>query len=227
VPSPASASAAGTLTLTPSTAALTAGAQLATVTVASSSATNTSVAVPVTAHLGTLIFSDNFTNSTQWTASPLGLASNWSVASNSFNYNGGGHTQQYAGSQTWANYIVSANVKLSNLLNYPGGLRGRVNLTNGASYTAWIYPADNVIKLFLTSAWAIDTAPLTLLGQSPSMVFDTNAHALRLGFSGSTISVYYDDVLVITATDTTLTTGAIALDVSSQPISFSNVSVLQ
>ena len=228
VPSPTSSSAAGTLTLTPSTNALAAGAQLANVTVSSSSATNGSVVLPVTAHLGTLIFSDTFANgSTQWTPSPLGLAANWSVANNTFKYNGNGHTQQYAGSQTWTNYIVSTNMTLSDLSNYPGGLRGRVNLTTGVAYVAWIYPADHVIKLFRTAGWNIDTSGLTQLGQSAVMLFDTNTHALRLGFSGNRITVYYDNTQVISATDTVIPSGAIALDVSSQPVSFSNVTVLQ
>jgi hypothetical protein len=182
----------------------------------------------ITLHLGTLIFSDNFANgSTQWSPSPLGLASNWTVANNSFNYNGNGHTQQYAGSQSWANYIVSTGYKLSNLSDYPGGLRARVNLTSGASYTAWVYPSDHVIKLFLTSAWNIDTSPLTLLGTSPTILFDTNLHTLRIAAIGNQITVYYDNTAVITATDSTLPTGAIALDVSSQPVSFSTVSVIQ
>jgi len=227
VPSPTSASAPGTLTLTASTAALAAGTQAANVTVASTGAAQSPITIPVTVHLGTPIFTDNFTSSSQWTPSPLGLASNWSVANNTFKYNGGGATQQYAGSQTWANYIVSTNVALSNLNDYPGGLRGRVNLTSGASYAAWIYPADHVIKLWLVTAWDIDSSGLTLLGQSSTINFDTNTHALRLGFNGSQITVYYDNAAVITATDSTMATGAIALDVSNQPITFSNVQVLQ
>jgi hypothetical protein len=55
---------------------------------------------------------------------------------------------------------------------------------------------------------------------------DTNTHNVRLCFKGSAISVYYDNVLVITATDATYSQGAIALDVSNQPITFDNVSVI-
>jgi hypothetical protein len=227
-PSPASSSGAGPLTLTPSTGNLPSGNQMANVTVTAPGAAMSPITATITLHLGTLIFSDNFANgSTQWSPSPLGLASNWTVANNAFNYNGNGHTQQYAGSQSWANYIVSTGYKLSNLSNYPGGLRARVNLTSGASYTAWVYPADHVIKLFLTSGWNIDTSPLTLLGTSPVILFDTNVHMLRIAAIGNQITVYYDNTAVITATDSTLPTGAVALDVSSQPVSFSTVSVIQ
>jgi hypothetical protein len=184
--------------------------------------------VPVTLHLGSLLFSDQFSSgSSQWTASPLGLASNWTVSNGSFNYNGGGHTQQYAGSSSWTDYTVSADITLANRSNYPGGIRGRVNLATGAAYAVWLYPGDNVIKLFRTAAWNIDSPGLTLLGQSSPMVLDTAKHAVRLQFTGNQIMVYYDSALIISASDSTLTSGAIALDVSSQPISFANVSVQQ
>ena len=228
VPTPSSAAAPGPLTLTPATSSLPTGNSVANITVASAGSTNGSVLLPVTAHVGTAIFTDSFASgSAQWTPSPLGLAGNWSVANNAFIYNGQGHTQQYAGSQAWANYIVSAGVTLSNLSDYPGGLRGRVNLTSGAAYVAWLYPSEHVIKLFRTTAWNIDSSGLTLLGQSAAISMDTNTHLLRLAFAGNQITVYYDNSQVISATDSTLPTGAIALDVSSQPVRFSNVTVLQ
>jgi len=194
----------------------------------SSSNANASVTVPVTLNIGNLLFQDQFASgSAQWTASPLGLASNWSVSNGAFNYNGNGHTQQYAGSQSWTDYTLSADVKLSNNSNYPGGIRGRVNLTTGAAYAVWLYPGDNTIKLLRSTAWAIDSDGLALVGQSPTMLLDTNKHTIRLQFVGSQIRVYYDNTLIISATDSTLTSGGIALDVSSQPISFSNVVVQQ
>jgi len=65
-----------------------------------------------------------------------------------------------------------------------------------------------------------------LLAQSGAIAIDTNIHNIRLSFHGSTIQVYYDNQLAITATDGTYTQGAIALDVSNQPIAFSNVNVI-
>jgi hypothetical protein len=226
-PSPTSSSAPGTLTLTPSTAALAVGTTVGNITLSSSNAT-ASLTVPVTLSIGNLVFQDQFASgSAQWTPSPLGLASNWSVAGGAFNYNGNGHTQQYAGSQSWTDYTLSADVKLANSLNYPGGIRGRVNLTTGAAYAVWLYPADNTIKLLRSTGWAIDSDGLALLGQSPTMLLDTNKHTIRMQFVGNQIHVYYDNTLIISATDSTLTSGGIALDVSSQPISFSNVVVQQ
>jgi hypothetical protein len=56
---------------------------------------------------------------------------------------------------------------------------------------------------------------------------DTARHTVRLQFTGNQIMVYYDNRLIISASDSTLTSGAVALDVSSQPVSFANVSVQQ
>ena len=225
-PSPASAPDAGTLTLTASPSTLTTGDKNATVTVTSAGAAGSPASLPVTYHLGSLVFTDNFANSSQWTPSPLGFASNWSVSGNAFHYNGGGHTQQYAGSSTWTNYIVTATIQLSNLNDYPGGIRARVNTSSGASYAVWLYPADYLVKLWEATAWDIDSPGLTLLGQA-GMTFDTNPHVVRLQVVGTQLTVYYDDQPIITATNADLAAGAIALDVSSQPIAFSNVSVLQ
>lgn len=226
-PSPSSAAAPGTLTLLPTTASLAAGTTVGNVTLSSTNAV-ASLTVPVTLSIGNLLFQDQFSSgSAQWTPSPLGMASNWTVSNGAFNYNGNGHTQQYAGSQSWTDYTVSADITLANRSNYPGGLRGRVNLSTGASYAVWLYPADNTIKLLESTAWAIDSPGLAVLGQSPTMLLDTAKHTIRMQFSGNQIRVYYDNTLIISATDSTLTSGGIALDVSSQPISFTNVVVQQ
>jgi hypothetical protein len=65
-----------------------------------------------------------------------------------------------------------------------------------------------------------------VLGQSSPISVDTNSHNLRLVFQGTTIQVYYDNVLVTTATDSNYSQGAVALDVSNQPIAFDNLTVI-
>ena len=56
-------------------------------------------ALPATAQ--TILFSDDFGPKplAAWQASPLGLLSNWAASSGAAVYNGGGHTQLYAGSR--------------------------------------------------------------------------------------------------------------------------------
>ena len=197
-----------------------------TITVTAPGAANSPMPVPVTMQVGSLLFSDNFSNGAgNWTISPLGNAAGWAVVNGAYTYNGGGETEAYAGSSAWTDYTVSTDFQLASLNDYPGGLRGRVNTTTGASYGVWVYPAERVLKLFRIGQWNID-ADLTLLGQSAQLPIDTNVHNLRLVFQGTTIQAYFDNALTISATDASYSQGAVALDVSDQPLSFDNVTVI-
>ena len=222
-----SGSAPATITVTPETTTTGMGTFSDTITIASNDVTNSPVTVPVSMEVGSLLFSDNFNSlpDTNWSISPLGFASGWSFANGAYTYNGGGHTQSYAGNPSWTDYTVATDFQLASLSDYPGGLRGRVNTTTGSSYGVWVYPAEKTLKLFRIGQWNID-AGLSLLGQASQPSMDTNWHNLRLAFQGTTIQVYYDNTLVITATDANYAQGAVALDVSNQPIAFDNVTVI-
>jgi Viral BACON domain len=214
-------------TVNVNSASLATGQYSGNVIVTSPQAANSPLSIPATLQVGTLLFNDNFSaGAGNWTVSPVGSPANWSVASNAYGYNGAGTSNSSAGSQAWLNYDYAVDFKLASLNDYPGGIRGRVNLTTGSGYGAWIYPNEKVIKLFKIGQWNIDSG-FTLLATSATINIDaTNWHNLRLDFRGSTINVYFDNVLVIQSSDTTYTAGAVALDVSSQPIQFTNVVVI-
>jgi hypothetical protein len=174
----------------------------------------------------TILLEDSFNgdNPASWTASPLGFASGWSHSGGSFNYSGIGHTQQYAGSSSWTNYTLEAKIRVPVLQDYPGGIRGRVNLSTGACYALWLYPGSGFLRLFRVTGWDIDSTGLTTLA-ARAMTFDTNYHKVDITFAGSTIQVSWDGVVVLTATDSTYPSGAVALDVSNQQIEFEDVLV--
>jgi hypothetical protein len=208
-------------------AGLATGNYTGSVSVDSPDAGNGPIAIPVSLRVGTLLFADDFSSGTagNWSISPLGNSAGWSVANESYSYNGQGATESWAGLDSWTNYTVAADFQLSSSNDYPGGLRGRVNTSTGASYGVWIYPHEGILKLYRIGQWYIDDG-YSLLAQSQPLSFDTNRHNLRLSFNGSQIQVYYDNAMVIQATDSTYTQGAIALDVSNQPITFDNVQVI-
>jgi hypothetical protein len=175
----------------------------------------------------TILMQDSFNgdSTATWNASPLGLASGWTRVGGAFDYSGIGHTQQYTGSSNWGNYSFEVKVKVFSLQNFPGGIRGRVNLANGTGYAVWLYPGTNAIRLFRVTGWNIDTPGLVTLA-SGALTFDTTQfHTLRLAFQGSTIQVFWDGVLTLTATDTTNLTGAVAFDVSNQHIQYEDAVV--
>ena len=172
------------------------------------------------------LFADDFGNGlTEWTPSPLGLFSNWSGASGTASYNGGGHTQIYAGDPEWADYRFEAKVRVTNASDYPGGIRGRVDTATGAGYAAWIYPGSGKIKLIRSSAWHIDTVPSVLVAEANVSISTGVFHTLALEFQGDQIKVIWNGTTVIDVTDTAYTAGAIALDVSNQPIDYDDVVV--
>ena len=183
--------------------------------------------VPRTSAQPVTLFSDDFGPKplAGWQASPLGLAGNWDAASGAAAYNGGGHTQLYAGSAAWTDYRYEVKLKVDAAQDFPGGIRGRVDLATGAGYAAWVYPGQGVIKLWRATAWHIDTSGLTLLSQASATIAPGSFHTLALVFSGSQITVEYDGAAVIQTTDSTLAAGAVALDVSNQPITYDDVAV--
>jgi hypothetical protein len=221
-----SGTAPSTVTVSPTTSALANNSYTDTITITSPDVTNSPATISVSTQVGTLLFSDNFSaGAGNWTVGPLGFASGWSVVNGAYTFNGAGHTQSWAGSSSWTNYTVATDFQLTSTSDYPGGLRGRVNTTTGASYGAWVYPAEGIIRLFRIGQWNIDNGN-SLLATASGLAMNTNVHNLRLSFQGSTIKVYYDNALVITATDASYTQGAVAFDVSNQPIAFDNVTVI-
>lgn len=225
--SPASGSAPSSATVNAATVGLAVGQYSGNVVLTSGQANNSPLSVPVSLRVGDLLFSDDFSsgNANNWLISPMGLGANWSVVSGAYVYNGGGATQTYTGSQSWTDYSFATDVKLSSTSNYPGGIRARLNLATGAGYGVWFYPGSGLIKLFAIGQWNIDSGSLSLVAQAP-VSFDTNVHNVQIDMQGSVIRVFFDHVQIIQVTDTTFTSGGIALDVSNQPVQYDNVKVI-
>jgi hypothetical protein len=157
--------------------------------------------------------------------SPLRKDGGWSVVNQVYRYDGGGHTQSARGDVTWRDYSFEAGVRLTTLNGYPGGIRGRFNPLTGAGYAVWQYPASGRIVLYRVPRWDIDDAGRMELGSAEKVSFDTRFHRLGLVFRGSSISVYRDGELIISATDETYASGLVAFDVSNQVVEFDNVLV--
>ena len=166
-------------------------------------------------------------NANEWTVVPSGAAAGWSVNSGVYRYDGTnrGSVQSYRGDATWTDYTFEVNFQLGSPGQFPGGIRGRIDPTTGAGYVAWLRPDLGWIQLYRATAWNIDNPGLTLLGQASGIVIDTNMHKLALRFEGTLIEVYYDGNKVISSSDSVLTEGPVALDVSILPIGFDNVKV--
>ena len=222
---PSSGNAPTVVAVNPNSVGLSVGQYNGNVIFTSSQAGNSPLSVPVSMYVGTLLFQDNFSegNNGNWLISPLGHATDWSVANGFYGYDGAGATQTYTGSQSWTDYSFSADFKLSSTSNYPGGIRTRLNLPTGAGYGVWFYPGSGFIRLYSISQWNIDSGFSTLA--QVNQTFDTNVHNIRIDSKGPLLTVYYDNKQIIQVTNTTYTSGGVALDVSNQPIKYTNVRV--
>jgi hypothetical protein len=204
----------------------------------------TSVSAPVTVSI-TIVptFTDNFTRPTD----PIGLEAPWVVhSSDTWTVTGGllygpdrlsGANPDYRlayVANPWIDYSVKAKVTFPTG-SYGGGIAGRVNTSTGARYAAWIYPdtspvtppvnEPNRVQLVKFDDWGT----FTKVGPAytPSPVVGTSPHNLELRFSGNSISIYYDNAIVIgPIPDTSYTSGGMDLEYwNIGSVSFDDVSV--
>ncbi len=186
------------------------------------------VPVTLTVHPAGTLFADDFSAGTasNWSASPLGLGGGWSVVGGAFRYGGGGESQMLAGDPAWTDYVVEAKVTLSTLLNFPGGLRGRVNPATGAGYAVSLSPETGEVRLLRSAVWDINDPSTAVLGSAAGVTFTTGTPlTIALRLVGSQIDVVVGGVTLISVIDAALTSGQIALEGASQPVVFDDVLV--
>ncbi len=156
------------------------------------------------------LFFDDFTRATNagslapWVVQ-LGI---WTVtngvmegtASNQSDY-----ADAYVGTN-WADYMVQSQIQIP-AGAWGAGVGGRLNSSNGASYTAVLYPQGGsplaagsaVLQLIKFEGWKNwSFNPMAHVNLSG---LDTNWHALKLAFRGNRIAVYLDGIQVAAVTD--------------------------
>ena len=190
-----------TIQVTVNQTGLSAGTYNGNITITAPGAIGSPATIPVSLTVDGVYDIDNFSSGLQgWAYSTLGTPSNWSPATFSngegaVQYNGQGAAQIYAGTTAWADYSVQADIQLSNLNDFPGGIRGRVQ-TNGAGYAVWLYPNSQQVVLALVNQWDM-TQGSTILGTAP-LTFDTT-ETLQLSMQGSQITVSVAGQQIISA----------------------------
>ncbi|MDR6555263.1 family 16 glycoside hydrolase [Paenibacillus qinlingensis] len=171
------------------------------------------------------IFNDNFedANATGWTAA----SGTWSVVSDgtyTYKQSNTGSTAEgvvFAGSATWANYSVTASMKL-NTMNTTAASGVIARYTDANNYYLLRIHGTNGLQLYRKSS-----GTFTLLG-TYSFAMDLNTwHTLKLEVSGSALKGYLDDMTTakISTTDTTITQGAVGLRTYGQSASFDAIVV--
>ncbi len=183
--------------------------------------------VNVTSVSGGVLFSDDFVAS--------GGLSNWTTSGGSWNVVNGSevvvgsanqYSFDYAGNASWSNYTVESKVMWVSG-QYGGAIGARLNPVTGTRYSFWVYPSSdgpNVVRLCKGTSWSA----WSLLGQA-SVSTDANWHDLRMDLNGSSIKCYYDGVLVISAVDSSYSSGCVDFEtwgVSQAQYDWVNVTTL-
>src|SRR5262249_4679162 len=101
-------------------------------------------------------------------------------------------------------YSVQARVRFP-IGAFGGGIGGRVSSATGAHYAAWIYPETTpggsaTLSLLKFDTWTNWSGTPLQQVSLPAGV-STNWHTLKLAFTGSQISIYYDGGQVMSLTD--------------------------
>ena len=109
----------------------------------------------------------------------------------------------------WTDYSVQAQIRFAANNAASAAIFGRLNATNGAQYSVWIYPEESpeglgsgngtailwFIKCQTWSTYTVVGYPAILPGVG------VDWHTVKLAFQGNDICAYFDGILVLSATD--------------------------
>jgi hypothetical protein len=154
------------------------------------------------------------------TFDPQGIA--WNQAISQFNFTGEG--LKVGNPSEWTDYDVEVDLRHKDVANYPGGIRGRVDLKSGSHYVVWLYPASSKMNLFSNPGWDINTA-LKNHGEAAYKPEVDKWHKVKLSFQGTTIKVFYDGKQMIEVKDNLYKKGTVALGNQDKVVDYDNVRI--
>lgn len=146
----------------------------------------------------------------------------WDQAISQFNFTGKG--LNVGDPNEWTDYELEVDLLHEVQANWPGGIRGRVDLKTGAHYAVWLYPGDSRINLYSNPGWDINTG-IVNHGQANYKPEVNKFHTVTLTFEGSTIKVSYDGKVLIEAKDNNYKKGTVALDNQDKVVHYDNVRI--
>ena len=128
---------------------------------------------------------------------PVGPPGGWTIANGllmgAANWNT--YAIAYSTNASWTNYSVEARVKFEPGAG-GGGVAGRLDMSSGTRYAAWVYPEGSpggslLLKLVKFTGWTSWSG--TPLASTNLSAVGTNWHPLKLSLDGNHIDVYFDD----------------------------------
>ncbi len=213
------ATATATVTPTPTPSAATTPTPTATAT-ATPTPTPSATATPTSTPSGSALFTDDFESGTSsnWTTTQ----GTWSVVTDGTNALAQTSTstegRTSAGSQSWANYSVKADIKVDNYNSNRVLLCGRYKDGNNY-YAASLYKGST-----LEIRKKVSGSSTTLVSKSLSIPTGSY-HTIAFEMIGSTLNLYVDGILQLTTTDSSMSSGAIGLIAMKSVAKYDNIVV--
>ena len=154
------------------------------------------------------------------TFDPQGVV--WNQAISQFNFTGEG--LNVGDPNKWTDYDVEVDLRHTEVANFPGGIRGRVDLETGSHYVVWLYPGSSKMNLFSNPGWDINTN-LKDHGVAPYKPEVNKWHKVKLSFKGNNIKVFYDGKEMIDVDDNLYKSGTVALGNQDKIVDYDNVRI--
>lgn len=126
--------------------------------------------------------------------------------------------------EDWDDYELEVDIKHTEMANWPGGIRARVDLNTGGHYAVWLYPGNSKINLYKNPGWDINTG-LSNLGEGAYKPEVNKFRTVKLSCIGDSVKVFYDGKELISAKDNEHKKGTIALCVQDKVVYFDNIKV--
>ncbi len=154
------------------------------------------------------------------TFDPQGVA--WDAAISQFNFTGEG--LDVGNPAEWTDYEVEVDLRHTEQANFPGGIRGRVDLKTGSHYVVWLYPGKSTMNLFSNPGWDINTG-LQNHGEAVYKPEVNKWHTVKLSFQGNVIKVFYDGKMMLEVKDNQYKKGTVALGNQDKVVDYDNVRI--
>jgi hypothetical protein len=159
-------------------------------------------------------FTDNFANLNAWTV----VDGTWTLVGNGAQGTSSTEALMYAGSASWTDYQITAPVTIS-----AGGEAAIVFRYNDQNNFYWAGLGCWGNQYSISKSVAGTDSEITNSGTSASNPAGT--YTLEVVAQGTTISFYVDNVLELTTTDSSLTSGAIGFRTYDSTMQVGNVDV--
>jgi hypothetical protein len=154
----------------------------------------------------------------------------WAVVKGELTFTGGsgicGATLYYKRGGDWTGYEFQVDMKLTNLMDWPGGIRVRLNPNTGESYFTWVYPEiEQEIMVYVATGWDCNADE----GIAQKVAWPVPAvdewNQLKMVVAGDLIESWWNDELLLSIEDDTWEAGMIGFTTFNQDVVFDNVSV--